>query len=85
MHLASAASVFYLSLLIFAAEPAVSQSAAPSTAPPAPAPAAANAVPPASEAAAKHAKRTACLNDAKTKKLVGPDKKAFLTNCMGTP
>jgi hypothetical protein len=35
-----------------------------------------------SDAAAKHAKRTACLKDAKTKKLVGADKTTYLKNCM---
>ncbi len=35
-----------------------------------------------SDAAEKHAKRTACLKDAKSKKLVGPQKTAFLKNCM---
>lgn len=40
----------------------------------------------ASDAAAKkHAKRTACLKDAKSKKLVGADKTLFLKNCMATP
>jgi psiF repeat len=36
---------------------------------------------PSGDAAAKHAKRTACLKDAKTKKLVGADKTAFLKSC----
>jgi hypothetical protein len=31
--------------------------------------------------AAKHAKRTACLKDAKSKKLVGAEKNAFVKNC----
>jgi hypothetical protein len=40
----------------------------------------------ASDAAAKkHAKRTACLKDAKSKKLVGADKTAFLKNCISAP
>src|ERR1700678_4142091 len=33
---------------------------------------------PSSDAAAKHAKRTACLKEAKAKKLVGADKTSFL-------
>ncbi len=41
--------------------------------------------PPSADAAAKHAKRTACLKDAKTKKLVGADKAAFLKNCIAPP
>lgn len=40
------------------------------------------ATPPTSDAAAKHAKRTACLKDAKTRKLVGDDKKSYLKSCM---
>jgi hypothetical protein len=36
-------------------------------------------------AAKKHAKRTACLKDAKSKKLVGADKTAFLKNCTAAP
>jgi hypothetical protein len=40
----------------------------------------------ASDAAAKkHAKRTACLKDAKSKKLVGADKTSFLKNCIAAP
>ena len=35
--------------------------------------------------AAKHAKRTACLKEAKTKKLLGADKTAFLKNCIAAP
>jgi hypothetical protein len=38
--------------------------------------------PPSGDAAAKHAKRTACLKDAKTKKLVGADRTAFLKTCI---
>ena len=37
------------------------------------------------DAAAKHAKRTACLKDAKAKKLVGADKTTFLKDCMAQP
>jgi len=40
---------------------------------------------PASDAAAKHAKRTACLKNAKTKKLVGADKTSFLKACIAAP
>jgi hypothetical protein len=36
-------------------------------------------------AAKKHAKRTACLKDAKTKKLVGADKTSYLKNCIAAP
>jgi hypothetical protein len=40
---------------------------------------------PSGDAAAKHAKRTACLKDAKAKKLVGPEKTSFLKNCIAAP
>jgi len=43
------------------------------------------AAPPPGDAAAKHAKRTACLKDAKAKKLVGAEKTAFLRNCIPPP
>lgn len=36
----------------------------------------------ASDAAAKHVKRTACLKEAKTKKLIGAEKTAFLKSCI---
>jgi hypothetical protein len=37
---------------------------------------------PSSDAAERHAKRTACLNKAKLKKLVGAEKASFLKACM---
>lgn len=37
------------------------------------------------EAAAKHAKRTACLQEAKSKKLVGARKSAFIKECLAKP
>jgi hypothetical protein len=40
---------------------------------------------PPSDAAAKHAKRTGCLKDAKAKKLVGADKTSFLKTCIAAP
>jgi hypothetical protein len=46
---------------------------------PAPAPA------PDNDAAAKHARRTACLKEAKARKLVGAQKSAFLKDCIGAP
>jgi hypothetical protein len=52
---------------------------APPAAKAAPAPPAA---PPSADAAAKHAKRTACLKDAKNKKLVGTERTEFLKNCI---
>ncbi len=37
------------------------------------------------EAAARHAKRTACINQARTKKLVGAKKTAYIKGCIGAP
>jgi len=37
------------------------------------------------DAAARHAKRTACLKEAKTRKLVGAQKTAFLKTCFTAP
>lgn len=37
------------------------------------------------DAAANHAKRAACLKDAKTKKLVGAAKTSFLKSCIPAP
>jgi hypothetical protein len=44
-----------------------------------------SAEPAAGDAAAKHAKRTACLKDAKSKKLVGAEKNTFVKNCIAAP
>jgi hypothetical protein len=91
MRLAFAASALCLSalglsLLTQAAQPVTPQ-AAPAAAAPAPAAAtpaatAPSPAPVASDAAAKHVKRTACLKEAKTKKLIGADKTAFLKSCI---
>jgi hypothetical protein len=37
------------------------------------------------EAAAKHAKRTACIKEARAKKLVGAQKTAYIKNCASPP
>jgi hypothetical protein len=37
------------------------------------------------EAAALHAKRTACINQARAKKLVGAQKTAYIKGCVGAP
>ena len=58
-----------------ASTPAIAAVAAPGT----------PAATPPSDAAAKHAKRTACLKDAKAKKLVGADKTSFLKTCIAAP
>ena len=49
------------------------------------APAAAAPAAPSGDAAAKHAKRTMCLNSAKIKKLVGAEKASFLKACIAAP
>jgi hypothetical protein len=57
---------------------------APAAAPPKPpAPAAATSAD--NEAAAKHAKRTACIKEARAKKLVGAQKTAYIKDCAATP
>jgi hypothetical protein len=42
------------------------------------------AAPPSTDAA-KHAKRTACIKSAKTKKLVGAEKTSFIKSCSAAP
>jgi hypothetical protein len=37
------------------------------------------------EAAARHAKRTACITQARVKKLVGAQKTAYIKGCIGAP
>jgi hypothetical protein len=64
--------------------------AVPAATPPAPAPAPAAATTPsptqaANDAAAKHAKRTACLKEAKARKLISAEKTAFIKNCTDAP
>jgi hypothetical protein len=82
MRLALAASSLYLCLSAVSV-PAESADAQQSAAPAASTIPVANAAGAASanDAAAKHAKRTACLQEAKTKKLLGADKTAFLKSC----
>jgi|SRR5580658_5191788 hypothetical protein len=72
------------------ATPAPTTPAPATPAPTAPAPAAAKpsatpAAAPSGDAAAKHAKRTACLKEAKARKLVGADKTSFLQGCIAAP
>jgi len=99
MRLSTAATALWLGLLPMAAglaadppaqhqgDPAASTPAAPPAATPAAGtPAAGTPTSAASgDAAAKHAKRTACLKDAKAKKLVGPDRTSFLNACIAAP
>ena len=77
MRLVIAAAAAYCSLLPVAAGDAATPAPQPANAP-----AAASA---GGDAAAKHAKRTACLKDAKAKKLVGAEKTSFLKNCIAAP
>jgi hypothetical protein len=90
MRLALAASALCLcalgpSLLGQAAQPVAAQAlTTPATAAATPA-AAANPAPVAGDAAAKHVRRTACLKEAKTKKLIGSEKTAFLKSCIEAP
>lgn len=62
--------------------------APPTTAPPVaatpPAPAASTSSAD-NEAAARHAKRTACIKQARAKKLVGAQKTAYIKGCIDTP
>ena len=80
-----------IALSAIAGELSWAASAPPATVPPTPA-AATPAPAPAggtssadNEAAARHAKRTACINQARAKKLVGAQKTAYLKSCIGTP
>ncbi|HEY3852509.1 MAG TPA: hypothetical protein VGL87_16170 [Steroidobacteraceae bacterium] len=54
----------------------------PPTAPPHPASAAGSSID--NDAPARHARRTACLKDAKSKKLVGAKRDDYVRNCVGT-
>jgi hypothetical protein len=65
----------------WAAEPPATATPA-AAIPPGPAAGASNAD---NEAAARHAKRTACINQARAKKLVGAKKTAYIKGCIGAP
>jgi hypothetical protein len=83
--------VLCLTLAVLAAGTAWSlQAPPPQTHPNPPPAAAAPAKPPApasstadNEAAARHAKRTACLGQARAKKLVGAQRNAYVKSCVG--
>jgi hypothetical protein len=75
----------FLILLSIAAN-LVMGSSGPHAGPPANIPASTATAPAAEgDAAAKHAKRTACIKTAKAKKLVGGQKTAFIKECMAAP
>jgi hypothetical protein len=82
---AALAAALSLSLLAMAGGYADAPAASPSPAAPAVAASGASSTASSGDAAAKHAKRTACLKDAKTKKLVGADKTSFLKSCIAAP
>jgi len=75
MRLVLTAVVFCLGLLLWAVQPATSQSLAPPASD-------ASATGNQPDAAERHAKRTACLKEAKAKKLIGAQKTAYLKDCI---
>jgi hypothetical protein len=75
-------SALGLSPLTQAAQPVTPQAEAAAATPAATTP---SPAPVAGDAAAKHVKRTACLKEAKTKKLLGAEKTAFLKSCIEAP
>jgi hypothetical protein len=77
MRLAFAAGAMCLSLVGIANQPEPTKTPEPATV------AVSNAA--ANEDAAKHAKRTACLKEAKSKKLIGAERAAYLRNCIAPP
>lgn len=90
MRLAFAASALCLSalglsFLTHADQPVAPQAAAAAVAASAAPAARAPSMPVVADAAARHVKRTACLKQAKQKKLIGADKTAFLKACIEAP
>jgi hypothetical protein len=69
-------------LVLLAVQAAIPQSN-PTT--PAPAQTAPSDNAPVSDAAEKHVKRTACVKDAKAKKLVGAQRNAYIKSCVASP
>ena len=68
--------------LMLAAPPSAPKAPVTPTSPPSTT-AAANADAFAAQAAARHAKRTECLKEAKAKKLVGSNKDTYVKDCLG--
>jgi hypothetical protein len=86
MRLAFAASALCLGALGLGLLALADQPVAPQ--PPAPASTATVAAAPATvagDAAARHVKRTACLKEAKARKLVGAERTTFLKSCIDAP
>jgi len=77
MRLALAATALCLSFLVLAALPATPQPSAPEATSP--------SAQVANDAAARHAKRTSCLKEARSRKLIGTEKTAFLKQCIDAP
>ena len=69
--------------VMLAGSPAPQKPAAPAATPAPTSSAAANADAFAAQAAARHAKRTECLKQAKSKKLVGANKDTYVKDCVG--
>jgi hypothetical protein len=87
MRIASAACALCFGLMVIV-KPVPSQPAKPTPAASSPVsstPVTLTPALPPSDAAAKHAKRTACLQEARSKKLVGAEKTAFLKSCIESP
>jgi hypothetical protein len=78
MRLALAATALCISFLVLAALPATPQPSAPGATAP-------SATQVANDDAARHTKRTNCLKEAKSRKLVGTEKTAFLKQCIDAP
>jgi hypothetical protein len=78
MRLALSASAICLSFWVLHARAATPQ-------PPAPAATAPTAAQVANEAAARHAKRTICLKEARKHKLIGAEKTGFIKSCIDAP
>jgi psiF repeat len=70
--------------MVMATLPAAAQPAYTTAPPSTPPPSATSTDGSGSEAAARHAKRTACLKEAKAKKLVGAEKNSFIKDCVAT-
>jgi type IV secretory pathway VirJ component len=80
---ALAAALYLSALPIVQGFDGVPDTAAPAATPSAPAATSPSTA--SGDAAAKHAKRTACLKEAKTKKLVGAARTSFVKNCVAAP
>jgi hypothetical protein len=71
-----------LGIVLIAVQPAISQSERPASPAPAETPSPDTS---ASADAARHLKRTACIKEARTKKLVGAQRNAYIKSCVAAP